>query len=86
MIEYKPKALKNLNKLSKQTVQRIRNSILGLNQNPMRGNIKALQGELKGLYRLRVGDYRVIFEVEDGTISILYVLNRKEAYKIENRL
>ena len=44
-------------------------------------NIKALQGEYQGLYRLRVGDYRVLFDVADkGTIIILNVFARGDGY------
>ena len=44
-------------------------------------NIKALQGEYKGLYRLRVGAYRVLFDTADkNTIIILDVFARKDGY------
>lgn len=46
---------------------------------------KALTGTLKGLYRFRIGDYRVIFKKEsDGTLIILLILrikHRKEVYE-----
>jgi len=32
-------------------------------------------------YRLRVGDYRVLFEIEDGTIIVYRVRHRREAYR-----
>lgn len=34
-----------------------------------------------GEYRFRIGDYRVTFDVEDDTIKILKVGNRKDIYK-----
>ena len=44
-------------------------------------NIKALQGEFRGLYRLRVGDYRVLFAVADKTtIIILNIFSRGAGY------
>lgn len=47
---------------------------------------KALTGELAGVYRYRVGDYRVLFEVnEQNEIVILMVLrikHRKDVYRI----
>lgn len=44
-------------------------------------NIKALHGEYKGLYRLRVGDYRIIFDIVDETaIIVLSVFDRKDGY------
>ena len=44
---------------------------------------KALTGPLGGLWRYRVGDYRVICEVQNGvmTVLVLEVGNRKEVYK-----
>ena len=44
-------------------------------------NIKALTGEFKGLYRLRIGDYRVIFDIEKYVITIIAILHRKDACK-----
>lgn len=44
-------------------------------------NIKALQGEYRGLYRLRIGNYRVLFDVADrNTIIILNVFIRGDGY------
>jgi mRNA-degrading endonuclease RelE of RelBE toxin-antitoxin system len=43
-------------------------------------NIKALQGEYKGLYRLRVGDYRVLFETLGLTITVINVFARAKGY------
>lgn len=43
--------------------------------------IKALTGELKGLYSIRVGKYRIIYYKENGIIYITAILHRKEAYK-----
>ena len=44
------------------------------------GDIKRLQGETVEL-RLRVGDYRVRFTEESGTLHIIRVRHRKEAYR-----
>jgi len=45
------------------------------------GDVIALQGALAGTYRLRVGDYRIRFEiVAERRIQVLRVLNRREAY------
>lgn len=44
---------------------------------------KALVGALGGLWRYRVGDYRVICEIQDGALMILIVQigNRREVYR-----
>ena len=45
------------------------------------GNIKKLQGIDPPEYRLRVGDYRVRFELDGEIIRVLKVRNRREAYR-----
>jgi mRNA interferase RelE/StbE len=42
---------------------------------------KMLSGDLQGVYRVRIGDYRVLFEVYKETLTILSVKHRKEAYR-----
>jgi len=77
-VEFKPKAIKELNKISKPNVIRILNKIEALE--------KGLTGDIKQLtnyspeYRLRVGNYRVLFEVEGQKIIIYHIKHRKEAY------
>ena len=43
---------------------------------------KPLQRTLKGYWKLRLGDYRVVFKVSDGNISIFGIIHRKEVYKL----
>lgn len=45
------------------------------------GNIKPLSGEFDGLLRLRIGNYRVLFDETEDTITVHRVLNRKDAYR-----
>ncbi len=45
------------------------------------GNFKKLQGIDPPEFRLRVGDFRVRFSAVGGTLVILRVLNRKDAYR-----
>jgi len=45
------------------------------------GNVKRLQDIDPPEYRLRVGDYRVRFELEKETMRMLRVRNRREAYR-----
>lgn len=45
------------------------------------GNVKKLQDIEPPEYRLRVGDYRVRFELQGETMRILRVRNRREAYR-----
>lgn len=45
------------------------------------GNVKRLQGMHPPEYRLRAGDYRVRFHLDEETIRVLRVRNRREAYR-----
>ncbi|MBE9009344.1 type II toxin-antitoxin system RelE/ParE family toxin [Pseudanabaenaceae cyanobacterium LEGE 13415] len=46
-------------------------------------NIKALKGEYTGYYRYRIGDYRVIYSVDDGLVQVfvIAIAHRSEAYE-----
>ncbi len=61
--------------------RRIIRAIDGLAEHPLAGT--ALKGELRGLRRLRVGDYRVVYEVLADTLVVLAVrmAHRREAYR-----
>jgi mRNA interferase RelE/StbE len=45
------------------------------------GDVNALHGDLAGAFRLRLGDYRVLFTLEDNTVRIFGVRHRSEAYR-----
>lgn len=45
------------------------------------GDIKALSGEWDGYFRLRVGDFRVIFQINPDTIAIVRVRHRSDVYR-----
>jgi mRNA interferase RelE/StbE len=45
------------------------------------GDIKALSGEWDGYFRLRVGDFRVIFQITAETIVIARVRHRSDVYR-----
>ena len=55
-----------------------------LRENPFFGtNIKKLKGEFEGLYRYRVGRYRIFYKVENERILVIMldIDDRKDAYK-----
>lgn len=83
-IEYTDESIKNLKRIPQKTRSRIIKAIeeLASLQNPMAyRHTKKLSGELRGLARLRVGEYRVIFRIENGeTILVISVLPRSRAY------
>lgn len=69
-------AIKDVKKLDTQTRDRI---LKGIYKLPL-GDVKRLQG-YTNYYRLRIGDFRIIYSVSDETIIISAVLPRGEAYK-----
>jgi mRNA interferase RelE/StbE len=44
-----------------------------------------LAGSLRGYWKLRVGDYRVVFKVAEKDVWILAVLHRRDAYELASR-
>jgi mRNA interferase RelE/StbE len=78
-IEFKPRAFKDLQSLPKVTQRRIVAKIEGMAED-LAGNVKRLTN-FTPEYRLRVGDYRVLFEVEGERLVMYRVLHRKDAYR-----
>lgn len=80
-IRIKASAARELQRVSKTDRVRIVTAIDRLAENPFLGN--ALKGELRGLRRLRVGDYRVVYELRDDMLVVLVVrvAHRREAYR-----
>ena len=79
-IQYDPKALKQLKKLDKSIATLIFDGIEEFALNPILTKIKKLKTPFDGAYRLRVGDYRVIFYQEDDLMLISKIAHRKDAY------
>jgi mRNA interferase RelE/StbE len=83
-VRFSDKGWKRLQKLSKVDVKRVIEKVVVLRDYPkIVGNTKKLVGIKHRLYRLRVGDIRVIFEVDDKArvIWIIGVDYRGRAYK-----
>jgi mRNA interferase RelE/StbE len=83
-IKVESRAAKTLKALDKPTKQRLESFIEQLTDTAdPRATGKALQGGLKGLWRYRVGDYRLICQIKDGEIIILVldIGHRKDIYK-----
>lgn len=72
------RALEELNKLEPFIASRIVKKINELSENPYSKDIKKLKG-IEG-FRLRIGDYRVIFDIESEIIVILKIGHRKNIY------
>lgn len=84
-IKYTSTAESQLRKLDKPTARRILDYMeqrVAVLENP-RTLGKPLSGVLGGLWRYRIGDCRVVCEIQDGIVSILVVKlgNRREVYR-----
>ncbi len=79
---YHKSAVKFIAKLETTSQERIVTGLKGLLSKPPEGDIKNLKGH-KGLYRLRIGSYRVIFNIdhEEQIIYIEAIGNRGDIYK-----
>jgi mRNA interferase RelE/StbE len=77
-----PGAVRALAALERQEQQRIRAAIDLLASNPRPPTCVALKGE-KSVYRVRVGDYRILYEVRDKSLIILVVRigHRRDVYR-----
>ncbi len=78
-IEYTPLAVENLRALPKTAASQIIRKISRLEQG-LQGNIKRLRQADVG-YRLRMGDYRILFDLEGDTIVIQKIGHRKDVYE-----
>lgn len=71
-VQFTESAVKQLKKLDKQTVRVIKNWVIKnlVNTPDPRLHGKALKGNLKGIWRYRVGDYRLFASIEEEIITI----------------
>lgn len=77
-VKFMPRAIKELEKISKSDAKKIIEKIKKLEQG-LTGDIKKLTN-FTPEYRLRVGNYRILFEIQESDIVIYRVKHRKEAY------
>ena len=82
-ITINPSALKELSKLPKVTIKKAEKAIDSLANNPRPIGVKKLKGTEESLYRIRIGDYRIIYSIEEEIkiIDIIRIGHRKDIYK-----
>lgn len=80
-LKIKSSALKEIKGLSQDDRHRVTAAIDGLRENPHQGTL--LKGTHTGLRRIRVGSYRVIFEVQRAVLIVLVlrVGHRRDVYR-----
>jgi mRNA interferase RelE/StbE len=81
-ILYTNKAYKEVKKLDPDAQHQIIEAVEDLQRNPRPQNSKRLSGELSDYWRLRTGDYRVIYQIKDQQLKIVVVRagHRKDIY------
>ncbi len=82
LVDFKPLALRQISKLNNDIQNRISSKIDALVDRPRPKGVIKLQG-FENRYRLRVGDYRVIYEIHDNVLLVLIVevVHRSGAYR-----
>jgi mRNA interferase RelE/StbE len=81
-VEYAKSVAKDLNPLPKSVRAKALDVVEKiLAKDPHQG--KSLKGSLEGLYRYRIGDYRVIYTIEKNrlVVFVLRIRHRKDAYR-----
>mgnify|MGYP006116815989 CR=1 FL=1 len=81
-IEWKKSALRELKRIDRQDVPRVIAAVDSLSTQPLPDGVRKLHGSQRS-YRIRVGNYRVIYELYESrlVIEIVRVRHRKDAYR-----
>ncbi|MBA3912946.1 MAG: type II toxin-antitoxin system RelE/ParE family toxin [Acidobacteriales bacterium] len=79
---FKPNALRDFEKLPRAAQRRIAAKLEGLREQPFPPGCKKLEG-MRDTWRIRAGDYRVVYQVHQGVLLILVVAvgHRREIYR-----
>lgn len=81
LVQVRPAAVKSLRKIHPQDRNRVKGAIKLLAENPFPPGAKNLKG--RPGYRIRVGEYRIIYTVENNIllITVVQVGHRREIYR-----
>lgn len=81
-IDFAPRIESQLRKIPKFIREQILDRIEKLSDDPRPNGVEPLQGSDKGLFRVRQGDYRIVYSIQDQKLLVLIVriAHRKEVY------
>jgi mRNA interferase RelE/StbE len=81
-ITFHPAALRALKKLPLKVVHQMNPHLVDLSKEPRPPGCKKLKGN-SGFWRVRVGDYRIVYQIDDGQLIILVIAigHRKDIYQ-----
>ena len=77
---YTRRAERDIKRLESNTKDRIGKALIRYSEEPLRF-AETLSDSILGEYRFRIGDYRVIFDIEGNEIIVLRVGHRREIYR-----
>jgi mRNA interferase RelE/StbE len=79
---FKPSVEKDLRRLPAPMLQRLLDRISALSGDPRPRGVMKLTGAER-LYRVRLGDYRIVYEIDDAArrVTVHYVRHRSDAYR-----
>lgn len=82
-ITFKKSAEKEIQKLPSSVILKIVPVIEGLSKNPRPSGSKKLQGNKENIWRIRIGDYRVVYLIAEEVkiVEVRRVGHRKDIYK-----
>ncbi|ETA03046.1 hypothetical protein CcI156_02965 [Frankia sp. CcI156] len=82
-VEWATAALRELRKLDASAARRILIAVTRLAAEPRPSGARALTGQPTGILRIRVGEYRVIYQVDHTRVlvTIVHVAHRREVYR-----
>lgn len=81
-VTFHPDVYKQLQQLPRRVFSAALNTIVSLTHEPRPPGVTKLVGS-RSDWRIRVGEYRIVYEIDDatGTITVLRVGHRREAYR-----
>lgn len=82
-VEFTPAAARQLRKLPRAVQASLRPAINALADNPRPHGVKMLTNAEQGTYRVREGDYSIVYDIEDDMLLVLVVRvgHRREIYR-----
>ena len=77
------KVEKALDDLPGAIFNRVKETLLSLGENPRQKGARKLKGKLEGVWRIRVGDHRILYDIDSKAkvVLILDILHRRRAYR-----
>lgn len=83
LVEFRPEALDDLEKIDRVVAQRILDKMKWFSENFEEITPQPLTGELKGLYKFRVGDCRIVYSInqDEELLTVQMIGHRREIYR-----